>query len=126
MEPIMYVFLNKSLHMSTGKAAAQAAHAAVEAVFKSESKIVERWRKVGGHYTKVVLVVSDTTQMLVVERYLQERGFKTALIIDEGVTEGTYFVPTAMGVEVVDKDDLHTQMTFSRFKLYSDKKRLLW
>jgi peptidyl-tRNA hydrolase len=119
MKTAMYIFVNKGLGMSTGKAAAQASHAAVEAYRLSKPALVEHWYK-GNHYTKLVMEAQDAEQMRVIERYINDRGFKTSLIIDEGLTEIEPHSITALGVEVVDKDDPHTLETFSTFKLYED------
>jgi peptidyl-tRNA hydrolase len=121
MKPVMYLFLNRGLGMSTGKAAAQAAHAAVEAYTISDSKLVGAWES-GGHYTKIVFHAEDETQLGNIEQYLNERGFKTRLIIDEGRTEIKPFTKTALGVEIVDKDVPHVLDTFSEFKTYKDLK----
>lgn len=116
MNPVMYLFVNNGLGMSSGKIAAQAGHAAVEAYIKSDPKLVEEWRR-GLHYTKLVLEARDTEHILVIDRYLRERGLDPALIIDEGRTEIDAHTPTALGVPVVDKDDPEIIAVFSTFKL---------
>jgi peptidyl-tRNA hydrolase len=126
----MYLFLNRGLGMSVGKSAAQVAHAAVEAFQISDRKMIENWNY-GKHYTKLVMLAEDADQLLVIERYIKERGFKTAIIIDEGRTEIQPFSYTALGVEIVDKDDLHVQATFGDFRTYKDlppktKERRWW
>jgi len=139
MNPVMYIILNKSLGMSTGKAAAQASHAAVEAYRLSmsldpnehvpplphmnatvlhERNEVRLWYK-GGHYTKIVLETEG--DLSDVSAYLWARGFKNAVIIDEGRTEIEPFTPTAIGCAIVDKNNPHVQATFGEFPLYSDK-----
>jgi peptidyl-tRNA hydrolase len=125
VRPVQYIILNKTLGMSTGKAAAQAAHAAVEGVRKTakepwgnpwDTSIVNNWYQ-GGHYAKVVL---ETDDIATAATYIQDRGFKCAVIIDEGRTEfSADLTPTAIGVEVLDKDNPHVAATFSAFKLYS-------
>lgn len=114
--------------MSTGKAAAQAAHASVEGVRISaktpngnpwDSSIVNRWYR-GGHYAKIVLEVADAEALRTAKEYVEARGFQTSLIIDEGRTEIAPMTPTALGCEIVNKDDPHVRDTFSCFKLYSD------
>lgn len=131
MNPVQYIILNKGLGMSTGKAAAQAAHASVEGVRISaktpngnpwDSSIVNRWYR-GGHYAKIVLEVEDQAALQVAYQYITDRGFKAHCIIDEGRTE---FDPqsltlTAIGCEIVDKDWPHARETFSAFKLYKDE-----
>jgi peptidyl-tRNA hydrolase len=143
MTPAMYLFLNKGLGMSTGKAAAQVAHAAVEAYRISmnadsparhgekrpqphlpstalyETNVVRRWY-CGGHYMKLVMEARDSDHLRAIETYLEARGFRTVLIIDEGRTEVEHLTLTALGVEIVDKDDPHVQATFGDFKLYRD------
>jgi peptidyl-tRNA hydrolase len=120
MDPVMYIIMASphTTPMSPGKLAAQAAHAAVEAwqISDKNKQVVNRWYA-GGHYKKVVLM-SDNLELA--ERYIKDRGFKTVLIIDEGRTEfDGRLTPTAIGVEVVDKDELHVRETFSVFMLYA-------
>jgi peptidyl-tRNA hydrolase len=119
----MYLFLNRSLGMSTGKASAQVAHAAVEAYLISDPKAVEQWR-IGLHYCKLVMLAEDEVHLITIQKYIEERGFKTKLIIDEGRTEIRPLSMTALGVAVVDRDDLHTQVTFETFKLYKENPRV--
>jgi PTH2 family peptidyl-tRNA hydrolase len=113
----MYLFANKGLGMSPGKIAAQVAHAAVEAYRVSSEEMLAKWYE-GGHYCKLVMQARDESHLLIIERYLNERGFRTKLIIDEGHTEIAPLSATALGVEVVDKDDPHTLATFSSFELF--------
>lgn len=133
MKPAMYIFINEGLEMSLGKTAAQAAHAAVEAYRLScrqehveggwvHTGLVNQWYK-GGHYTKLVMQARNAGHLRDIERYLNDRGFKTALVIDEGHTEVPSIVPTALGVEIVDRDDPHTSATFSTFKTLKPPKR---
>ena len=116
-KPVMYLFLNRGLGMSTGKSAAQVAHAAVEAYRISSPKAQDAWY-LGGHYAKLVMLAEDAEQLDTFERYINERGFKTGLIIDEGRTEIKPFSKTALGVEIVDKGDEHVLATFGEFKTY--------
>lgn len=128
----MYIFVNKGLGMSTGKVAAQAAHAAVEGYRLScgltphqpqdglarENAEARHWYK-GGHYMKLVMEANDAEHLRSIKDYIEARGFKTALIIDEGHTEIEPFTPTALGVEIVDKDHPHVQATFGEFNLFT-------
>ena len=127
MNPVQYIILDKSAGMSTGKAAAQAAHAAIEGIRLNakepwgnpwDSSIVNRWYR-GGHHAKVVLETDDVRNA---GTYLAARGIDSVLILDEGRTEfSADLTPTALGCPVVDKDDPHIRETFSAFKLYNDK-----
>lgn len=144
MKPAMYLFINRGLGMSPGKIAAQAGHAAVEAALLShpEPRLAEQtnWRygnsvmtddetrlklwdawRTGLHYAKYVMEARDEQHLTAIERYLRDRGFRTALIIDEGHTEIEPITATALGVALVDKDDLHTAAAFSSFKLYREE-----
>lgn len=129
LNPVMYLFLNKGLGMSTGKAAAQASHAAVlvaEDYYQyktvAENDLYREWMD-SGHYTKLVMEIEDSVTMYSVQQYLGKRGYKTQMVIDEGRTENTAFKPTAMAVEVVDKDDPRTAGVFGEFKLYKEKSK---
>jgi peptidyl-tRNA hydrolase len=137
MNPVMYIFLNKGLGMSTGKAAAQAAHAGCLVIedfyrpsvgdgvpklaVKPKEELYREWMD-SGHYTKLTMEVEDSVMMHSIQQYLETRGYKTYLVIDEGRTENTAFKPTAMAVEIVDKDDPRTAGVFGEFKLYRDEK----
>jgi peptidyl-tRNA hydrolase len=130
INPVQYIILNKGLGMTTGKAAAQAAHASVQGLYVVhgeegrrnpwDASIVNRWMR-GGHYAKVVLEVPDESALMTAERYIADRGFKVACIIDEGRTEIEPFTRTALGSGVVDKDSGHVRETFGQFKLYDDR-----
>lgn len=130
MNPVMYILMPSAedLPMTAGKRAAQAAHAAVEAYRIScrrvgadlqESSIVNRWYQ-GGHHTKIVLEASGS--LADTREYIESRGFKTHLVIDEGRTEfDNVLTLTAIGVEIVDKDSPHVAQTFSQFKLWKER-----
>lgn len=140
MKPARYIFLNHGLDMSPGKCAAQAAHAETLAVYDlhreydcgydsdehrwyvDQSALWDKWYG-DGHYVKYVMKAEDSTQMFTIDTYLKERGFKTYFVIDEGHTEGTYLVPTALAVELVDKDDERVASIFNEFRLYKSGPR---
>ena len=119
----MYIFVNKGLGMSVGKACAQASHAAVEAyilTLRTNPDMIAPWRS-GGHYKKVILQATDEQNLNTIQQYLSKRGFKSELIIDEGLTEIASHQATALGVEIVDKDDQHTSDTFSHFDVFKER-----
>ena len=121
MNPTMYIFVNSAIGMSPGKLAAQAAHAAVEAYRISNQPMRDAWYQ-GKHYKKLIMDGGDGFQLGVIQQYIEARGFASDLIIDEGRTEGTYFVPTALGVEIVDKHDPHACATFESFRTLREPK----
>lgn len=127
MRPAQYIIVNKGAGMSAGKMAAQAAHAAVEGVRVTQEtetgqKLLNLWNR-GGHYMKLVMEVPDESTLRNAHHYIQERGFKSVMIVDEGHTEVEPLTATAIGVEIVDKDWPHAAETFSVFKLYRDEPR---
>lgn len=123
-KPVMYIFVNRGLGMSGGKQMAQASHAAVEAYRLSGFDIIHGWYK-GGHYTKLIMLARDTQHLETIKEYIESRGFSTSLIIDEGLTEIPAHSKTALGVQIVDKEDEHTEKTFSSFELYRDRARVI-
>lgn len=119
MKPVMYIFANRGLGMSPGKLAAQVAHAAVEAFTISETDLVEKWYN-GNAYTKLVMLAEDEAHLFTIDRYIKDRGFDAKLIIDEGRTEIRPHTATALGVQIVDRDDPHVAATFGDFKTYRE------
>jgi len=101
--PVMYIFVNKSLGMSPGKMAAQVAHAAVIASDKSNPEMRNAWNEYG-FYTKLVMEARDSNHLETIMKYLSERNIRSWIIIDEGRTEIKKHTLTALGVEIVDKD----------------------
>lgn len=122
-KPVMYIFLNKELGMSTGKAAAQTAHAAIEAYKISDARLIKEW-ELGLHYTKLVMQARDEQHIRTIQKYLGDRSFESHLVIDEGMTEIDAHQATALGVQIVDREDPHTGATFSTFELYRDSVRV--
>lgn len=131
MRPARYIFINRGLGMSPGKIAAQAAHAETLAMY--DIMAVETEKKRGGpelfrewydsgHYAKLVMLAEDTEQLYSIERYLNERGYTTFLVIDEGRTEIRPFSPTALAVELVDRDDELVKSHFESFRTYKPEK----
>ena len=78
------ILIRNDLKLPKGKLAAQAAHAAVEAVLRSDKDMVREWRSSG--MGKIVVKVDDKKELY---RYLQlakDAGLVTALITDAGKT----------------------------------------
>lgn len=117
--PIMYVFLNKSLNMSVGKAAAQAVHAANRAMIEAHDSSKRFWKN-AVHQTVIILEARDSEHIRNIQDYLKERKFKTFLVIDEGVNEIDPHVPTALATTILDKDDESVKAALSTFNLYRD------
>ncbi len=112
--PVVYIFLNKGLHMSVGKASAQAGHAAIVSVGS-----IAGW-KASPHRTMIVLEARDEAHMRSIQDYVQERGYDLNVVVDEGVNEIDPHVITAMSTNLLEKEDEKVIKTFSTFKLYRD------
>ena len=56
------ILVRQDLKLPKGKLAAQAAHASVDAVLKSDSKLVKAWRDEG--MAKIVLKVKDEKELI--------------------------------------------------------------
>ena len=78
------VLIRMDLKLPKGKACTQVGHACVEAVLRSDKKVVKEWRSKG--MAKVVLKVKDLKEL---RRYIQmakDLGLVVALITDAGRT----------------------------------------
>jgi len=78
------ILMRADLKLPKGKMAAQAAHASVEAVLRSDKRQVEAWR--GEGMKKVVLKVADEKEMLRLNQQAKDAGLTTAVITDAGLT----------------------------------------
>jgi len=78
------ILVRKDLKLPAGKLGAQAAHAAVEAAFRSDKKKVDAWRQQG--MKKIVLEVKDEKEMLKYNQMAKDAGLITAVITDAGHT----------------------------------------
>jgi peptidyl-tRNA hydrolase len=116
-KPTVYLFLNKSLHMSVGKAAAQAAHAAIMAVIETYNP--KFWTDAVHRYV-IVLEARNEVHIRNIKDYLEERGIRARYIVDEGINEVDPQTITALATDIVDKDDARVQLALSSFDLYRD------
>ncbi|HIG93011.1 MAG: peptidyl-tRNA hydrolase, PTH2 family [archaeon GW2011_AR9] len=90
------ILIRQDLKLPKGKLAAQAAHASVEAVLKSDSKLVSTWRKQG--MAKIVLKVKDEKELLSYLQQAKDAGLTTALITDAGHTVVAPGTKTCVGI----------------------------
>lgn len=79
------ILVRSDLGMSSGKIAAQASHASVEAVLQSDRKKVDAWKKEG--MTKVVLKVRNESELLELKDQAKGIGLVAVVITDAGRTE---------------------------------------
>ncbi|MBI2667181.1 aminoacyl-tRNA hydrolase [Candidatus Woesearchaeota archaeon] len=105
----LVILLRKDLKMQTGKAASQCAHAAVQAVLKSDRKKVSEWlNKSAGK--KVVLAVEDEKELLKFEKLAKKEKLTTVLIRDAGRTFFKKPMLTCLGIGP-DKEDKINKIT---------------
>jgi peptidyl-tRNA hydrolase, PTH2 family len=78
------ILIRKDLKLPKGKAAAQAAHAAVEAVLKAPKDTIQLWRHAG--QKKVVLTVADEKELYRYAQLAKDSGITVSIITDAGRT----------------------------------------
>lgn len=88
--------VREDLKLPKGKLAAQCSHASVDAVMKSDKKIVDLWKKEGGK--KIVLKVKDEKELFKYRQMAEDIGLKTALIQDAGHTVVEPGTITCLGI----------------------------
>ncbi len=108
------ILVRADLKLPKGKAAAQAAHAAVEAAHRSDKGLVSAWRAAG--MAKVVLKVADEKELLRFNQQAKEAGFTTALITDAGRTVVEPGTRTCVAVGPDEEEKLDE--LFGKLKLY--------
>ena len=78
------ILVRQDLKLPKGKLAAQAAHASVEAVLKSEDSMVKAWRSEG--MAKIVVKVKDDKELIKYFQQAKDGGLVASLITDAGRT----------------------------------------
>lgn len=124
MNPVIYVFLNKKLNMSIGKAAAQASHATALSVINSPQELKNKWED-ANHRTIIILEARDEQHMSNIKEYLDERGYRLLSVIDEGANEVEPQTLTALSTQILDKESSMVQDVFRQFKLFRDSVRVV-
>ena len=90
------ILVRKDLNLPKGKLAAQAAHASVDAVLKSDKKIVNAWRDQG--MAKIVLKVKDEKELINYFQQAKDSGLVASLITDAGRTVIAPGTKTCVGI----------------------------
>ncbi|PIZ51686.1 aminoacyl-tRNA hydrolase [Candidatus Woesearchaeota archaeon CG_4_10_14_0_2_um_filter_33_13] len=103
------ILVRQDLKLPKGKLAAQAAHASVEAVLKSDASIVKAWRKIG--MAKIVVKVADEKELIKYFQKAKDEGLVASLITDAGrtVVEPGTRTCAAIGPDEEEKIDLITK-----------------
>jgi peptidyl-tRNA hydrolase, PTH2 family len=84
MELKQIIVMRNDLKLPKGKIAAQAAHASVEAAWRSDKNIFAKWRVDG--MKKVALKVDSLSELYAIEQQAKQAGLVTAIITDAGRT----------------------------------------
>jgi peptidyl-tRNA hydrolase len=116
--PTLYIFINKSLNMSSGKVASQAAHAAAMSMARNHIEDNDLWIH-SIHKTIIVLEARDEMHLRNIKDYLAERTVESGFIIDEGANEVEHLTITALATHFMDKNAAADKL-FSGFKLYKE------
>ena len=98
-EAKMVIVVRADLKMSKGKAAAQAAHAAVNCAFaskKKDSRTFDKWMDSGQR--KVVLKVQDEKALFEIKAMCDAAGLINSIITDAGRTEIAPGSVTCIGI----------------------------
>jgi hypothetical protein len=81
------------------------------------------WERTG-EMTVILEARDDRGHLRNIKDYLDRQGFPHRPIIDEGRTEVPSHSFTALGVEIVDKDDPLVAAAFSDFRTLKDRPRV--
>ncbi|MFA4887612.1 MAG: peptidyl-tRNA hydrolase Pth2 [Candidatus Nanoarchaeia archaeon] len=92
----MAILIRHDLRLPAGKACSQSAHAAVEAVLKSDKEMIKKWRSQG--MKKIVLKVKDMKELLAFNQRAKDEGLITAVITDAGHTTVDPGTTTCMAI----------------------------
>jgi PTH2 family peptidyl-tRNA hydrolase len=98
------IIIRADLKLPKGKAAAQAAHASVEATLRSEKEAVKEWRAEG--MAKIVLKVEDEKALLKANQLAKDEGLVTAMITDAGRTCIAPGTKTCVGIGPAEEEKL--------------------
>ena len=98
------ILIRQDLNLPIGKACAQAAHASVECVLKSDQKTVQAWKKEG--MTKIVLGVKDKQHLILKMNLAKTKKLVCALIEDAGRTFFTEPTVTCLGIGPDDDEKI--------------------
>lgn len=108
------ILLRSDLRLGVGKAAAQVAHASLEAALNSKKYKLSRWRSEG--MKKVVLKVRDDKELIQFQKLAKEKKLVASLIRDAGLTEVLPGTITCLAIGP-DEDEIVDSVT-GKLKMY--------
>ncbi len=98
------ILVRQDLKLPKGKLAAQAAHASVDAVLKSDSKLVKVWREEG--MAKIVVKVKDEKELIKYFQFAKDNDVTASLITDAGRTVIAPGTKTCVGIGPDDEEKI--------------------
>jgi PTH2 family peptidyl-tRNA hydrolase len=98
------ILVRQDLKLPKGKIAAQAAHASVEAVLRSDKRKVNAWRSEG--MAKIALKVMDLKELRKYNQNAKSTGLVTAVITDAGKTTVAPGTTTCMAIGPDDEEKI--------------------
>lgn len=107
------IIIRADIKLSKGKAAAQAAHAAIISYERAAVRDRKNWKEQG--QKKVVLTVNSLEELYTVKDEAEKLGLPCALVEDAGLTEIPPGTVTALGIgpsrtEEIDKVTGHLEL----------------
>ena len=98
------IVVRADLHLPKGKMAGQAAHAAVEAVLRSDEGKVRKWRLEG--QKKIVVKVANEKELLSLQQAAKDMKLIAVLITDAGLTTIAPGTKTCVGIGPDDEEKI--------------------
>ncbi len=98
------ILVRQDLKLPKGKLAAQAAHASVESMLRSEENLVKKWCFEG--MAKVVLKVKDEKELIKYFQLAKDEGLAVSLITDAGRTVVAPGTKTCVGIGPEEQEKL--------------------
>jgi peptidyl-tRNA hydrolase, PTH2 family len=98
------ILVRMDLKLPKGKLAAQAAHASVEAVLRSDSAIVKEWRATG--MAKIVVKVKDEKELIKYFQLAKDSDLTASLITDAGRTVIAPGTKTCVGIGPAEEEEI--------------------
>lgn len=98
------ILVRQDLKLPKGKLAAQCAHASVDAVLKSDKKIITAWKEEG--MAKIVLKVKDERELVKYFQSAKEQGLTVSLITDAGRTVVAPGTRTCVGIGPEEEEEI--------------------
>jgi peptidyl-tRNA hydrolase, PTH2 family len=98
------IVVRSDLKLPKGKMSAQCAHAAVEAVVRSEKDTVKKWRSEGS--MKIIVKVQSLDELYRINQDAKDFGLVSALITDAGRTVIAPGTVTCVGIGPDEEDKI--------------------